>query len=92
MALLKWIQADYICPGEVVFLANPHPHLSAYFSALQPISTGQLAVAGLSTAAQRAGAQRLAAALAAAFGGVLSGTAAQKAQPLLGGGSRLSTC
>ena len=62
-ALLKLLQAVYLCPSTPVFLSDPHPHHCAYAGALQLISTGRLQVAGMPTAAARNGARQLASAL-----------------------------
>ncbi len=62
-AQLNLLQAAYICPCKPAYPSPPHPHLAAYHTTLLAISEGQLAVAGLSTAAEQAGAQLLAAAL-----------------------------
>ena len=63
VALLKLLEAAYVCPASPVYLSDPAPHLRAYLGLLPLISGGQLSVAGLSTLAERAGGLLLASAL-----------------------------
>ena len=57
------MEAGYLCPAAPVYLRDPMPHLGSYLGALPAISAGQLAVEGLSSSAELAGARRLASAL-----------------------------
>ena len=63
VALLKLMEARYVCPASPVFLNDPIPHLHAYLGLLPLISGGQLSVAGLSAPAERAGGRLLASTL-----------------------------
>ena len=63
VAALALLEASYVCPALPVHVRNPHLHLREYQGTLSRISSGRLAVAGLSNAAQQAGARLLATAL-----------------------------
>ena len=67
IAALALLEASYVCPVLPVHVRNPRLHLREYQGTLPRISSGRLAVAGLSNAAQRAGARLLAAALDTCF-------------------------